>query len=122
VGADDDGERADAVPVRPASSPLDGSAREGSDHQHRLAKLAGQHRDRVNAVSPTLVVTPLFTGMPADEQAADREKAKRQPIPRLGLPSDVALAVSFFAADEAEFITGQHLYVGGGADLMMSTP
>ena len=76
----------------------------------------------VNAVSPTLVVTPLFTGMPADEQAADLQKAKKQPIPRLGLPSDVALAVSFFAADEAEFITGQHLYVGGGAELMMSTP
>jgi len=76
----------------------------------------------VNAVSPTLIVTPLFTGMPADEQAADLEKVKKQPIPRLGLPSDVALAVSFFAADEAEFITGQHLYVGGGADLMMSTP
>jgi 3-oxoacyl-[acyl-carrier protein] reductase len=76
----------------------------------------------VNAVSPTLVVTPLFTNMPAAEQAADLEKVKRQPIPRLGLPADVALAVSFFAADEAEFITGQHLYVGGGAELMMSTP
>jgi 3-oxoacyl-[acyl-carrier protein] reductase len=76
----------------------------------------------VNAVSPTLVVTPLFTSMPAEEQAADLQKVKRQPIPRLGLPADVALAVSFFAADEAEFITGQHLYVGGGAELMMSTP
>jgi 3-oxoacyl-[acyl-carrier protein] reductase len=76
----------------------------------------------VNAVSPTLVVTPLFTSMPAAEQAADLQKAKRQPIPRLGLPADVALAVSFFASDEAEFITGQHLYVGGGAELMMSTP
>jgi hypothetical protein len=28
--------------------------------------------------------------------------------------------VLFFASDEAEFITGQHLYVGGGADLWTS--
>jgi len=76
----------------------------------------------VNVVSPTLVATPLFACMPAEEQAADLAKVKRQPIPRLGLPSDVAVAVNFFAADEAEFITGQHLYVGGGAELMMSTP
>jgi 3-oxoacyl-[acyl-carrier protein] reductase len=87
-----------------------------------LAVELGPKGITVNAVSPTLVVTPLFTAMPADEQAADLEKVKRQPIPRLGLPADVALAVSFFAADEADFITGQHLYVGGGAELMMSTP
>jgi 3-oxoacyl-[acyl-carrier protein] reductase len=87
-----------------------------------LAIELGSKGITVNAVSPTLVVTPLFTSMPAAEQAADLQKVKRQPIPRPGLPADVALAVSFFAADEAEFITGQHLYVGGGAELMMSTP
>ncbi len=87
-----------------------------------LAIELGPHGITANAVSPSLVVTPLFENMPEEERAADLEKVKRQPIPRLGLPSDIALAVSFFAADEADFITGQHLYVGGGADLRNSAP
>jgi NAD(P)-dependent dehydrogenase (short-subunit alcohol dehydrogenase family) len=33
---------------------------------------------------------------------------------RVGNPQDVAAAVCFLAADEAEFITGQTLYVDGG--------
>lgn len=87
-----------------------------------LAVELGPRGITVNAISPTLVVTPLFENMPAEEQAADRARAAKQPIPRLGLPADIALAVSFFASDEADFITGQHLYVGGGAELMASSP
>ena len=33
---------------------------------------------------------------------------------RLGNPADVAAAVVFFAADAAEYITGQTLSVSGG--------
>jgi NAD(P)-dependent dehydrogenase (short-subunit alcohol dehydrogenase family) len=33
---------------------------------------------------------------------------------RVGAPQDVATAVAFLASDEAEFITGQTLYVDGG--------
>jgi NAD(P)-dependent dehydrogenase (short-subunit alcohol dehydrogenase family) len=36
------------------------------------------------------------------------------PMKRVGNPQDVAAAVCFLAADEAEFITGQTLYVDGG--------
>ena len=75
-----------------------------------------------NAISPTLIVTPLFENMPLAEQEADLARASRQPIPRLGLPSDVALVASFFVSDEADFITGQHVYVGGGAELRGSMP
>lgn len=85
-----------------------------------LAIELGKYGITVNCVSPTLVVTPLFLGMPPEEQERDLQKAKRNPIPRLGKPEDVAVAVLFFASDEAEFITGQHLYVGGGGDLMTS--
>jgi NAD(P)-dependent dehydrogenase (short-subunit alcohol dehydrogenase family) len=85
-----------------------------------LAIEMGKYGITVNCVSPTLVVTPLFLGMPPEEQERDLQKAKRNPIPRLGKPEDVAVAVLFFASDEAEFITGQHLYVGGGGDLMTS--
>jgi NAD(P)-dependent dehydrogenase (short-subunit alcohol dehydrogenase family) len=36
---------------------------------------------------------------------------------RLGRPEDVASAVLFFAGRESEFITGQVLYVCGGASV-----
>jgi NAD(P)-dependent dehydrogenase (short-subunit alcohol dehydrogenase family) len=36
------------------------------------------------------------------------------PMKRVGNPQDVAAAVCFLATDEAEFITGQTLYVDGG--------
>lgn len=36
------------------------------------------------------------------------------PMKRIGNPQDVASAVCFLAGDEAEFITGQTLYVDGG--------
>jgi NAD(P)-dependent dehydrogenase (short-subunit alcohol dehydrogenase family) len=36
------------------------------------------------------------------------------PMQRVGAPQDVATAVAFLASDEAEFITGQTLYVDGG--------
>jgi len=36
------------------------------------------------------------------------------PVRRVGVPGDVASAVCFLASDEAEFITGQTLYVDGG--------
>jgi len=85
-----------------------------------LAIELGKYGITVNCVSPTLVVTSLFLGMPKEEQERDLQKAQSQPIPRLGQPEDVAHAVLFFAGEEASFITGQHLYVGGGVDLMTS--
>ena len=48
-----------------------------------------------------------------------REAALAQQIPvrRLGRPEDVANAVMFFAGREASFVTGQVLYVCGGASV-----
>jgi NAD(P)-dependent dehydrogenase (short-subunit alcohol dehydrogenase family) len=40
--------------------------------------------------------------------------AKLTPVGRIGTPLDVARAVAFFASDEADFITGQTLWVDGG--------
>jgi NAD(P)-dependent dehydrogenase (short-subunit alcohol dehydrogenase family) len=85
-----------------------------------LALELGKYGITVNCVSPALVVTPMFLGLLEEEREAALKRAKSQPIPRLGKPEDVAYAVLFYAADEADFITGQHLYVGGGVDLMTS--
>lgn len=50
---------------------------------------------------------------------SERESALAAAIPmrRLGQPEDVAAAVKFFAGREASFITGQVLYVCGGASV-----
>jgi len=50
---------------------------------------------------------------------SERERALAQSIPvrRVGTPADVANAVMFFAARESSFVTGQVLYVCGGASL-----
>lgn len=85
-----------------------------------LAIELGPHGITVNCVSPTLVLTPLFEGTPDKEEVMHRIRS--QPIPRPGTVEDIALAVAFFADDEASFITGQHLYVGGGGDLMTASP
>ena len=68
----------------------------------------------VNAIAPGIVETPLFQGFRADVQ--DRLR-KSVPMQRIGLPSDVAQAVLFFAARANAYITGQLLYVCGGRSL-----
>jgi NAD(P)-dependent dehydrogenase (short-subunit alcohol dehydrogenase family) len=40
--------------------------------------------------------------------------AKLTPVGRIGTPLDVARAVAFFVSDEADFISGQTLWVDGG--------
>jgi meso-butanediol dehydrogenase/(S,S)-butanediol dehydrogenase/diacetyl reductase len=36
------------------------------------------------------------------------------PMKRLGVPDDIASAISFLASDEASYITGQSLIIDGG--------
>jgi 3-oxoacyl-[acyl-carrier protein] reductase len=72
----------------------------------------------VNMVAPGPIGgTEMFHAVvPA---GSDRERALAQQIPvrRVGTPADVANAVMFFAARESSFVTGQVLYVCGGASV-----
>ncbi|MGD9885387.1 MAG: SDR family oxidoreductase [Reyranella sp.] len=76
------------------------------------------HGITVNMVAPGPVQgTHMFHEIiPA---GSERESALAAAIPmrRLGRPEDVAAAVRFFAGREASFITGQVLYVCGGASV-----
>ncbi|HXM58378.1 MAG TPA: glucose 1-dehydrogenase [Candidatus Dormibacteraeota bacterium] len=66
---------------------------------------------RVNAVAPGVVHTEGSMLQTPEERA---QRARPIPLGRLGSPADVAAAVAFLASDEAEYITGQVLYVDGG--------
>ena len=68
----------------------------------------------VNCVAPALVDPPLFQSL--GEETKDR-LAGTVPMGRVGTPADIAEAVSFFASDEASYITGQLIYVCGGRSL-----
>jgi 3-oxoacyl-[acyl-carrier protein] reductase len=82
-----------------------------------LAIELGRFGITANAVSPSLVVTPLFLAMPERERDAVLDIVGSQPIPRPATAEDVAHAVCFFASEDAGFITGQNLYVAGGREL-----
>ena len=69
---------------------------------------------RVNAVGPGPIATPRLLGLFRDNEKIERLR-QTIPLERLGQPPDVAAAVLFLASDDASFITGQILYVDGGA-------
>jgi acetoacetyl-CoA reductase len=65
----------------------------------------------VNTVSPGYIATSMVMAVPEPV----REKIiSGIPVGRLGLPEEVAHAVSFLASDGSGFITGSNLSVNGG--------
>ena len=68
----------------------------------------GPYGITVNVISPGAVNTGWL------QVEIEESLAKSYPLRRLGRPKDIANAVIFFASKQAEWITGQVLYVGGG--------
>ncbi|MEW9531661.1 beta-ketoacyl-ACP reductase [Microbispora sp. NPDC049125] len=84
-----------------------------------LAVELGPFGVRVNAVAPGYVATAMTeatavrTGAtPEEHQAA---AAQSIPLRRVGQPNEIASVVAFLASDDASYVTGQTLYVTGGA-------
>ncbi len=86
-----------------------------------LAVELGGYGINVNAVAPGFIVTDM-TDATARRVGMEPEEfrnaaAERAPVRRVGRPEDIAAAAAFLCSDEASFITGQTLYVDGGAKL-----
>ena len=71
----------------------------------------------VNVVAPGPIRTANFHDIVPEGSPQAERIAQAIPVRRLGEPGDVARAVMFFADREAGFVTGQLLYVCGGASV-----
>jgi 3-oxoacyl-[acyl-carrier protein] reductase len=68
----------------------------------------------VNNVAPGPIATKLFTDANPSGSPQTEAILRSVPLGRMGTPGDVANAVTFLASGEADFITGQTLFVCGG--------
>lgn len=91
------------------------SAKAGVEMLTRCAALElGPSGIRVVGVAPGLVDTPL-TSFTRDLPAVADAYLHNSPLGRTGQPGDVASAVCWLLSDEASWITGDTLFVDGGA-------
>ena len=68
---------------------------------------------RVNAIAPSLIQTPLGNKVASSEQM-QAAIASMHPLPRLGIPADIAALTVFLISPESSWITGQIFSVDGG--------
>jgi len=80
-----------------------------------LANEVGRDNVLLNVVEPDLIASDRFREHVHDEYAA--KIAAAFPIPRVGMPSEIASAVLFLASPEAGYVTGTSLLVDGGATM-----
>ncbi|MBI3437608.1 MAG: glucose 1-dehydrogenase [Proteobacteria bacterium] len=92
-------------------------------HMTKLAAAEiGPMNIRVNCICPGFIATPIFAraiGMAtqvADQTVAGIAEVAQhaQPIPKAGLPEDIAEAALFLASDGSKFVNGIALTVDGG--------
>jgi len=87
-----------------------------------VASELGEHNVRVNCICPGGIATPIFArsiGLEQNEATRTVELmstllGSAQPIPRAGLPLDIAKAAAWLASDDSTFVNGHALVVDGG--------
>jgi glucose 1-dehydrogenase len=75
---------------------------------------------RVNAVGPGSIDTDMMAGVNANAEALKRVLS-RTPLGRVGSAREIGDVVAFLCSEKASYITGETIYVDGGASVP-STP
>ena len=76
-----------------------------------LARELGSRNITVNCVAPGFIATDMTAALP---EAQHQALMAHIPLGKLGLPEDIAHAVSYLASPGAGYVTGQELHVNGG--------
>jgi len=87
-----------------------------------VAMELGEHNIRVNCICPGGIATPIFgqgfgLSLEKSQEIVPLMKGfleQMQPLPRSGLPEDIAHAALWLAGDDATFVNGEALVVDGG--------
>jgi 3-oxoacyl-[acyl-carrier protein] reductase len=96
------------VPISMAHAAADAAVR-------ALAREAGRHGVRINAVAPNFILTDANKVLPEQFTAM---VAERSAVGRNGLAEDVAEAIAFLACDAASYLTGTYLVADGGTAML----
>ncbi|MBY7144564.1 3-oxoacyl-ACP reductase FabG [Virgibacillus sp. NKC19-3] len=75
------------------------------------AKELAKNNITCNAICPGFIDTDMTRGVPDEVW---EQMISKIPMGRAGTPSDVGNMISFLASDEASYITGEVINVGGG--------
>ncbi|MFS4493474.1 SDR family NAD(P)-dependent oxidoreductase [Maribacter sp. 2308TA10-17] len=104
-----------AIKATPSSAYSMAKAGLHSLTQHLAMELA-QYNIRVNAVSPAVVVTPIYgTFMEKDKIEENLQGFNDfHPIGRVGRPEDVARTIRFLMLDDSSWVTGAVWDIDGG--------
>jgi 3-oxoacyl-[acyl-carrier protein] reductase len=92
-----------------ASSVSYGASKYAIESYTRSAAIElGPYGVTANVISPGAVQTGWIP------KEIEKKLAESYPLRRIGKPEDIGKAIIFFASEQADWITGQVLYVGGG--------
>ncbi|MEU4382143.1 3-oxoacyl-ACP reductase FabG [Micromonospora echinofusca] len=84
-----------------------------------LAVELGPFNVTVNAVAPGYVATAMTAAtaerVGSSPEAHQRAVAEHTPLRRVAQPAEIASVIAFLASDDASYVSGQTLYVNGGA-------
>jgi NAD(P)-dependent dehydrogenase (short-subunit alcohol dehydrogenase family) len=85
-----------------------------------FAVALGRRAITVNVISPGPIEDSVVSRLPTEvfQSIKAWHESGWTPMGRVGTPADVGNAVTLLCMDEASFITGQTLYVDGGASIM----